>query len=551
MVSFWSETLKQFYEGDEPENPLTLENSFKADFLLKLWQDKFPESSVPKHDDWLDQLQARNLYKESFPTQTIFGEIYGDLMLSNGATSSKSDIEMRTNLIKAFATNSKLTDEVVSLLRDIKSSEDLCLHLLNPVKALKARMPHARGDLAPKEMSAWPILSQPLKSASLLFKSYYYFIGLWVSYTELKTNLSSYRSQPTWGGFFGHSLMGLLTSVSSSALIYYQLDAHARLQAEHALVVGNLKNLSSVIHRVFDLLALAEFPGELALLSYEQRETLKSLMDLADGLAVPSGSHLFQADLLRALTAMDHALAIRNDIQAMLLLLGKADFYASVGAAVAKKDSGITYVKWLSDSRPVIESVGLTHPLLAKSKAIGNALNIGENDHAVVLTGPNASGKSTLMRALGINVIALAQTLGLAFAESLSLTPFDAFHVFMETKDVLGQSSSYETEVNRMVDALKLKSQLSESGQKSLLLADELFSSTNAVDALIGSKEILVRLSRLDHSMSLVSTHLYDLSKVDNSAGTVRNMHMENFKLKPGASSARNGMQLVHSYLGL
>jgi len=123
-----------------------------------------------------------------------------------------------------------------------------------------------------------------------------------------------------------------------------------------------------------------------------------------------------------------------------------------------------------------------------------------------VLTGPNKGGKSSILRALLLNVW-LSQTYGVAFASAATLTPFAWIESGLRLVDQPGAQSLFERELSFASKVLR-RSNLSEQG---LLLYDELFHSTNPPDGTKTAKRFLDSLWTSNSVLSVVSTHVFEL----------------------------------------
>ena len=123
-----------------------------------------------------------------------------------------------------------------------------------------------------------------------------------------------------------------------------------------------------------------------------------------------------------------------------------------------------------------------------------------------VLTGPNKGGKSSILRALLLNVW-LSQTYGVAFATSATLTPFAWIESGLRLVDQPGAQSLFERELAFASKVLR-RSNVSERG---LLLYDELFHSTNPPDGTKTAKRFLENLWMSPSVLSVVSTHVFEL----------------------------------------
>jgi hypothetical protein len=146
------------------------------------------------------------------------------------------------------------------------------------------------------------------------------------------------------------------------------------------------------------------------------------------------------------------------------------------------------------------------HPHLGKEKRVVNTIDLcaDKTTHALV-TGPNRGGKSTSLKAILANVIT-AQSLGFCFARRMKITPFHQIHTALSPSDTLGRLSLFEAEIEFAKDILENLDSTKEGG-KALLVMDEIFHSTNAIDGEEASRIFLDKVYAASGHASLISTH--------------------------------------------
>ena len=127
----------------------------------------------------------------------------------------------------------------------------------------------------------------------------------------------------------------------------------------------------------------------------------------------------------------------------------------------------------------------------------------------MLLMGPNASGKSTFMRGIFYSIW-LAQTFGIAFADSMILTPFK--FVFSLKKDVENTAQGLSTHKSQLVELKKLFNRIEMTqlaGEFCFVACDELFNGTNASDATANTLAILEALVfKFPNCLAIVASHL-------------------------------------------
>ena len=165
-------------------------------------------------------------------------------------------------------------------------------------------------------------------------------------------------------------------------------------------------------------------------------------------------------------------------------------------------------------SKKKLEFIHFYHPLV--QHPVKNELTIEKK--VLVLTGPNMSGKSTLLKAIGICVY--LGHIGMAVpAESCELIFFDVISISTHTKDDLANGySQFMTEIKLLKSILEQEN----AGKKCFAVFDEMFKGTNEEDALAISSLTVGGLAHSTGSYFLISTHLHQLkSQVEIGAGKI------------------------------
>ena len=198
----------------------------------------------------------------------------------------------------------------------------------------------------------------------------------------------------------------------------------------------------------------------------------------------------------------------------------------------------------------VLEAEGLAHPLLAPGEAIPNDVRLGSDQRLLIISGSNMSGKSTLMRTIGINVV-LAQAGAPARATRFVWTPC-ALGATMRVHDSIHNGTSrFYAEILRLRQILDL----AEGELPVLFLLDELLHGTNSHDRAIGAAAVLRGLL-VRGAAGVITTH--DLAITHLATGELsaaRNMHFEDhfegaelkfdYTLRDGVVRKSNALELM------
>jgi MutS domain V len=171
-------------------------------------------------------------------------------------------------------------------------------------------------------------------------------------------------------------------------------------------------------------------------------------------------------------------------------------------------------VQWITEGAPVLQLTDAFDYRVDRESRVTFNLDLG--GHAL-LTGPNRGGKSTTLRSLVATQL-LAHTYGCAFAQKARLTPFHKLYVCLTPEDLPGKKSRFEREIEFTAHTLQSK----QPSERSLVLLDELYHSTNPPDAEKACAIYTEQLWAQPNTLSIISTHLFDF--VDRSPKQVQRL---------------------------
>jgi DNA mismatch repair ATPase MutS len=206
----------------------------------------------------------------------------------------------------------------------------------------------------------------------------------------------------------------------------------------------------------------------------------------------------------------------------------------------------------LPDGAARFEGEGLRHPLLPQARCVANDVRLGPDMKVLVISGPNMSGKSALLRTVGINTV-LAMAGAPVRARSLRLTPV-ALGASIRLLDSLQDGASrFYAEITRL---RKLRD-MAAATPPLLFLLDELLHDTNAHDRAIGAEAYVWHLVE-DGAIGLLTTHDLALAHIaDVLEPRAANMHFEDhienghisfdYRLRPGIALKSNALELMRS----
>ncbi|MEP6547447.1 MAG: mismatch repair protein [Gammaproteobacteria bacterium] len=267
----------------------------------------------------------------------------------------------------------------------------------------------------------------------------------------------------------------------------------------------------------------------------------------------------------------------RNPLLAPLLLLVMYPLQAALAAERWRRAHGHVISSWLGvlgeieallslsryayespedpypefiDGAATFAAADLGHPLIPAATRIRNDVDICGSTRVLLVSGSNMSGKSTLLRTVGINTV-LAMAGAPVRAKRMRLTPLKVGASIRINDSLHEGSSRFYAEITRL-------RQLFEPAALPLLfLLDELLQGTNSADRRIGAHGVIRALIERG-AIGLISTHDLALTDIDGlAAGALENVHFQDelldgklkfdFKLHPGIVTKSNGIELMRS----
>ena len=184
-------------------------------------------------------------------------------------------------------------------------------------------------------------------------------------------------------------------------------------------------------------------------------------------------------------------------------------------------------------------------------KIVKNNINLKKN---LIITGPNASGKTTIIKVTLLNVI-ICQQIGYGFFSSGKITPYDYLHCYINIPDTSSRDSLFQAEARRCKNILDLIQKNPTS--KHLCIFDELYSGTNPDEAIVSAYSYLEKFSKNKNIKFLLKTHFLKICNMFSNTKNVNNYKMiskinkENnnlsysYKLKKGISKVKGGIYVL------
>ncbi len=205
-----------------------------------------------------------------------------------------------------------------------------------------------------------------------------------------------------------------------------------------------------------------------------------------------------------------------------------------------------------TEEKAVFDAAGLGHPLIPPDRLVRNdvTLGVGNKPQLLVVSGSNMSGKSTLLRSIGVNAV-LALAGGPVRAKALTLSRLRVAASIRVEDSLQDGISHFYAEILRLRQVMEL----AKGEVPALFLLDEILHGTNSHDRRIGA-EAVVRGLVEKGAIGLITTHDLALSKLEETLpGRARNVHFEDhiedgkirfdYRMRDGIVKKSNALELM------
>lgn len=339
--------------------------------------------------------------------------------------------------------------------------------------------------------------------------------------------------------------------IAYNVITYYQskaeLDPCIRLFSFIVRMVGQCKNVASV-----RIEGLEQYQQELLELTGCFRKFCRGSNLVAGGKAMGGDMldslldyvrMLFHIDLIKIGTMRIEIQKYQKELFRMYEIIGYIDSMLSIASYRTMEQGQYCVPEFVEHGEILLETEKIRHPLL--KDGVKNSLCAQQS---VLLTGSNASGKSTFLKTVAVNAI-LAQTLHTVLAQRYRSSMFQIASSMALRDDIMEQESYYIVEIKSLKRILD-KSQTSELPV--LCFIDEVLRGTNTVERIASSSQIL-RVLAQEGNLCFAATHDIELTYLLEQE--YANYHFEeqitendvcfDYRLHPGRTNSRNAIRLL------
>ena len=284
---------------------------------------------------------------------------------------------------------------------------------------------------------------------------------------------------------------------------------HAKKFQQLQNTLANCKTILENYSKIFDLLHQQNFTSSLmkkhhataskAVIEVKQFSSLvNSFESRMNPIAMLFGNGFFMYDF-HSSTKLEEWRE-RNGKQLPLWLESLAEWDALISLATFHFNQPAYAFGEVSEEL-LIRGTQVGHPLISESSRVSNDMHLGDPAGIMLITGANMAGKSTFLRAVGVNFV-LAH-IGAPVCATQWISPIITMRSGMRTSDSLQDHQSYF-----YAELYRLQSIMEElrSGKRMLILLDEILKGTNSTDKQLGSRELLKQLKDCN-ALVLLATH--------------------------------------------
>jgi len=182
-------------------------------------------------------------------------------------------------------------------------------------------------------------------------------------------------------------------------------------------------------------------------------------------------------------------------------------------------------------------------------KVVANDVTL---DKQLIITGPNAAGKTTVIKSTLFNII-ISQQLGFGFYQRAEINPYDYLHCYLNIPDTSGRDSLFQAESRRCMEILRCI--INNPSKRHFCIFDELYSGTNPYEAVAAAYGYIDYISKNSKVDLILTTHYIELCQLleKNNSETISNLHMSVcpdtgtylYKIADGISTIKGGLKVL------
>lgn len=410
--------------------------------------------------------------------------------------------------------------------------------------------------LAPLLLLIVPFLIIKIKGLSITFGNYWKLLVLSLQKHSFGKLLTDWSSLPWSQKTYMIIMLGMYVyNIYQNAISCYQFYKNT------GIINKNIENIKNYLHDTRNKVSLFITKID-KLKSYDKyksylQEKLENINELYHNLnKVPLASFHPKKVTGIGYTMQQYYLLYESDkiCETMLFSFGFWGFLDNIGEISekinCKKISKATFSK---KKNAILDLKKSYYPTLQNQKEtdknIPNNISLKKNK---IITGPNASGKTTLLKNVISNLL-LSQQIGYGFYDTAKITPFNHIHCYLNIPDTSSRDSLFQAEARRCLAILKEIEKYPKD--KHFCIFDELFSGTNPYEAVSSACSYLTHISNINNVKFMLTTHFIRLCKIMKTQNNIQNINMKTnlidmkpnyfYKIQPGISEIKGAITVL------
>lgn len=478
-----------------------------------------------------------NLITRINHTKTVVGELTLSMILAH-PTDNINELQRRQNIIKNLQGYSEERDTLDKILEFYKSIENNIMSIYSDVDPLFNKINY-------NIISDLFLFSNPRSNTIKNLDMYKVFVcDIWCIWTPFLysqmvfASVISNKSVGLYGLFTGFRLMSKSFCIYSICLGFglgvlfdHMALSHYRKYSkiEHNIIdrLCDISQLLRISNKLYDVFHSNE---ELKTVLGDKIMYMKTVRDKVN--ADPTLKQIFKflwddkkkifnwnymrSNAGKLFFTYEHLQEFLSVISGVIKEIGLIDAYISCSKLMNESkehENKYVWAEYLNHDdydTPYLKINKMWNPFLDHDKAVTNFIEMGKTSKTgctnIILTGPNAGGKSTFLTGIVLSII-LSQTIGMAPVESITLTPFSKINTYIDVSDDINAGKSlFVAEVDRGYYQYQRIKNLSEN-QFSFDVYDEMFTGTNPYEGAAAGYSIMEALAKYPNTMSIIATH--------------------------------------------
>lgn len=212
---------------------------------------------------------------------------------------------------------------------------------------------------------------------------------------------------------------------------------------------------------------------------------------------------------------------VKKQFETTMAGIGEIDAYLTIAKIIKESESNANakfcFPTYLNKGMPSIDLQGFWSPFIDPQVVVPNSMKLGAefNVPNIIVTGPNSGGKSTILKGIILSTI-LAQSIGIAPAQTMAFTPFSYISTYINVPDSqVDQESHFQEEARRIFEYGDKVDELSKKNLFCLGMLDEVLAGTSQEEGATLNKRVLRALASYPNCININATHLKSVTELE------------------------------------